>query len=66
MLSGSFQRFKEHAGTLRSVQEHVTCPYLERDESNPLHYILFKVHFNIIVKSTPMFQNWSLFFRFPY
>jgi hypothetical protein len=56
----------EHEGSLLRLQEPVTCPYPEPDQSSPCpSYHILKIDLNIIFTSTPGSSKWSLSLRFP-
>jgi len=52
----------ESEGSLPCFQDRATEPYPEPVESNPPCFS--KIHFNIILPSTPGYSEWSLPFRF--
>ena len=57
----------ESVGSLPHLQEPVTCPNPQPDQSVPClpaHFL--KIYFNIILPSTPRCPKWSLFFRPPF
>jgi hypothetical protein len=48
----------EHEGSLPSPQECTTASYPKPDESSSCpHTLFFKIHFNIILSSTPRSSN---------
>ena len=61
------QHFMESEGSLLRLQQPVTCPSPEPQQSSqcPLSHFL-KIHLNIILPSTPGSSKWSLSFRFPH
>jgi hypothetical protein len=62
--SRNSQPFTEHESSLFCSQEPATDPYSEPDESSPHLHTFFKINFNIIFPSVPLFQKFSLAFRF--
>ena len=57
----------EPESSLPHSQAPATCPYLEPDQSSPCpHPNLLKIHFNIILQSTPGSSKWSLYLRIPH
>jgi hypothetical protein len=55
-LSGSTRRFLQTSGSVRYSKEHTTDPYSESADFNPRPSYFFKIYFNIIFPSTPLFQ----------
>jgi len=57
----------EPESSLPLSQEPDTCPYPERDQSSlSPQPKSFKMHFNTILPSMPMFSMWSHSLRFPH
>jgi hypothetical protein len=57
----------EPQGSLPHLQETVTCPYPEPDQSSPRpssHFL--EIHLNISLQSTPGSSKWSPSLSFPY
>jgi hypothetical protein len=63
--SRTYQHFMEHEGSLPSSQEPSTGPYPERDQSNPHHFFLYKIRFNIVHPPTSCIQSGLLPSGFP-
>ena len=64
-LDKKYPRFVETEGSLPHSQVPATCPYhkLARSILYPTSHFL-KIHFNIILPSTPGSPKWSLSLRF--
>lgn len=43
------------------LQQRITGPYPESDKSMIYSFIVFNMHFNIILSSTPRSNKWSLY-----
>ena len=50
----------ESGDSLPHSQVPATCPYLEADQSSQLPNCILKIHFNVILPSSPKFSMWSL------
>ena len=53
-------------GSIPNVQVPDNCPYPEPDQSSSAPSHILKIHFNIILPSTPWSRKWSLSFMFPH
>jgi hypothetical protein len=64
-LVKEFPRFYEPEGSLLHSQVPCTWSYPEPDQSSPCPSHILKIHFNIILPSTPGSSKWFLSLRFP-
>ena len=53
----------EPEGSVLYSQEPVTFPFPEADQPTPSQPICLKIHFNVILPSSPRSSKWFLFLR---